>query len=265
MTVTAHRPAPHRYSAKRPAGVRNTAELERRLLFEYYETDDVRIRAELIERFLPLARDLAMRYRHLDEPLDDLVQVASIGLVKALDRFDPYRTPKFSSYAAPTILGELKRHFRDKAWSVHLPRELQEHALKVTRETEELTKELYRTPTPREVADRVGLSVESVLEAREAGVAYGKTSLDAAVGDDEGSVPLIELIGSVDSHFAVVEEREALVTSWSGLSDTEREVVRLRFVEDLTQREIGARIGYSQMHISRMLRRALERLAGSGT
>lgn len=260
MSIATRRPSPHRYTATRPAGVRNAAELERRLLFTYYETGDVRVRAELVERFLPLARDLAMRYRHLDEPLDDLIQVASMGLVKALDRFDPHRTPKFTSYAAPTILGELKRHFRDKAWAVHLPRELQERSLKVARKTEELAKELQRSPTPREVADAVGLGVESVLEAREAYAAYGKSSLDAAVGDDDGSAPLIELIGSDDRHFAVVEERETLAATWSELSDTEREVLRLRFVEDLTQREIGERVGYSQMHVSRLLRGALDRL-----
>ena len=247
--------------ARRPGSARREAERERRLLFIYFETGDVDVRAELIERFLPLARDLAQRYRHLDEPLEDLVQVASLGLMKALDRFDPYRTPKFSSYAAPTILGELKRHFRDKSWAVHLPRELQERALLVTRETEALTKELHRSPTPREVAAALGLSVESVLEAREASIAYGRTSLDAAVGDDEGSAPLIELIGRDDDHFDLVAERAEMASSWTGLSDVEREILRLRFVDDLTQREIGRRVGYSQMHVSRLLRAALARMS----
>lgn len=257
MSVATSRPLPE--SRRRPVGVR--ADVERRLLLTYYETGDVRVRADLIERFLPLARDLAKRYRHLNEPLDDLIQVASLGLMKALDRFDPNRTSKFSSYAAPTILGELKRHFRDKTWAVHLPRGLQERALLVTRENEVLTKELHRSPTPRELATALGASVESVLEAREANIAYGRTSLDAAVSDDEGSAPLIELMGSDDHHFDLVADRTSMAASWAGLNDVEREVVRLRFVEDLTQREIGRRIGYSQMHVSRLLRSALERMS----
>ena len=239
---------------------------ERRLLVRYHEDGDPAAREELCERFLPLARDLALRYTYTDEPLDDLVQVASLGLIKAIDRFEPGRGTKFTSYAAPTILGELKRHFRDKGWSLHVPRDLQERTLAVSRATEELSKVLGRSPKVREVAAHLGCSVEQVLEAQEASASYEAASLDAPAARDDGeSAALVDLLGNDDSSFELVEDREAIASTWQDLPEVERQVLQLRFVHDLTQREIGERIGYSQMHVSRLLRRALNRLEAAAT
>jgi RNA polymerase sigma-B factor len=241
-------------------------ETERRLLVRYHEEGDLAAREELCERFLPLARDLALRYTYTDEPLDDLVQVASLGLIKAIDRFEPGRGSKFTSYAAPTILGELKRHFRDKGWSVHVARDLQERTLAVSRATEELSKELGRSPKVREVAEHLGCGVEQVLEAQEASASYEAASLDAPVIRDDGeSAALVDLLGDDDSSFDLVEDRQAIASTWRDLPEVERQVLQLRFMEDLTQREIGERIGYSQMHVSRLLRRALKRLEAAAT
>jgi RNA polymerase sigma-B factor len=238
-----------------------TREAERRLLIRYHAQGDLRAREELVRRLLPLARDLALRYTHSDEPIDDLVQVANLGLVKAIDRFDPGRGTKFTSYAAPTILGELKRHFRDKGWTLHVARELQERAAAVNRETEALSKSLGRSPTPREVAAALGLSIAQVLEASEAMASYDAASLDApAAREAEESATLVDLLGSEDSGYELVERRDAIAKGWEALPEAERRVLELRFVHDLTQRQIGERIGCSQMHVSRLLRRALDRL-----
>jgi len=236
-------------------------EMERQLLLRYHLHGDLAAREELVERFLPLARDLALRYSYTDEPFDDLHQVASLGLIKAIDRFEPGRGTKFTSYAAPTILGELKRHFRDKGWSLHVPRDLQERTLAVSRETEALSKKLGRSPKVREVAEGLGCSPEEVLEAQEAAASYEAASLDApATRDDGESASLVDLLGDVDGAFDLVEERQAIASTWEALPDVERRVLELRFVSDMTQREIGEQIGYSQMHVSRLLRRALTRL-----
>ena len=236
-------------------------ETERRLLELYHREGDVDARDELVTRLLPLARDLAMRYSYTDEPVDDLIQVATLGLIKAIDRFEPGRGTRFTSYAAPTILGELKRHFRDKGWSLHVPRDLQERAMAVSRGTEVLSKELGRSPKVREVATHLGYTSEQVLEAREAAASYEAASLDAPSSreDDEGA-SLVDMLGGEDSSYELVESRDAIATTWHSLPEVERRVVELRFVHDLTQREIGDRIGYSQMHVSRLLRRALSRL-----
>jgi RNA polymerase sigma-B factor len=236
-------------------------ETERRLLVRYHDEGDLAAREELCERFLPLARDLALRYTYTDEPVDDLVQVASLGLIKAIDRFEPGRGTKFTSYAAPTILGELKRHFRDKGWSLHVPRDLQERTLAVSRATETLSKELGRSPKVREVAAHLGCSVEQVLEAHEASASYEAASLDAPTMREDGeSAALVDLLGDDDASFELVADREAIASTWRDLPAVEQRVLQLRFVDDLTQREIGERIGYSQMHVSRLLRRALNRL-----
>jgi RNA polymerase sigma-B factor len=241
-------------------------ETERRLLVRYHEHGDLAAREELCERFLPLARDLALRYTYTDEPLEDLVQVASLGLIKAIDRFEPGRGTKFTSYAAPTILGELKRHFRDKGWSLHVPRDLQERTLALSRATETLSKELGRSPKVREVAAHMGCSVEQVLEAQEAAASYEAASLDAPAARDDGeSAALVDLLGQDDSSYELVEDREAIASTWLDLPDVERQVLELRFMHDLTQREIGERIGYSQMHVSRLLRRALSRLESAAS
>jgi len=241
-------------------------ELERELLVRYHEEGDLAAREELCERFLPLARDLALRYTYTDEPFDDLLQVASLGLVKAIDRFEPGRGSKFTSYAAPTILGELKRHFRDKGWSLHVPRELQERTLAVSRATEVLSTELGRSPKVREVAEQLGCSVEQVLEAQEAAASYEAASLDAPSSREDGdSAALVDLLGTDDSAYELVEDRDAIASTWLALPEVERKVVELRFMHDLTQREIGEQIGYSQMHVSRLLRRALNRLETEAT
>jgi RNA polymerase sigma-B factor len=234
---------------------------EQRLLVRYHTDGDLDAREELVHRFMPLARDLALRYSYADEQFDDLFQVAALGLLKAIDRYEPGRGSKFTSYAAPTILGELKRHFRDKGWAVHVPRDLQERALAVSRERESLSKQLQRTPTVKELALSLGRSPEEVLEASEASGSYEAASLDAPTSreDDEGGA-LVDMIGQEDASLSLVESREAISHTWSELPQLEQEVLRLRFTEDLTQREIGERVGYSQMHVSRLLRRALNRI-----
>jgi RNA polymerase sigma-B factor len=250
-----HRPAPGIHSA-------TGAVYEERLLAEYQRTRDPRLRDELIERHLPLARRLAGRYGYSDEPFDDLLQVACVGLIKAIDRFEPGRGAKLSSFAVPTILGELKRHFRDKTWALHVPRGLQDLSLKLTRENERLAKTLGRSPTVAELSEATGLSAEEVLEGQSAGSAYGASSLDEPVeAGEEDSAPLIEMLGHDDDQLALVEDRLEMVAAWRELPPVQREVLRLRFIEDLTQREIGDRIGYSQMHVSRLLRQALTTLA----
>jgi RNA polymerase sigma-B factor len=231
-------------------------------LFAAYQQDgDPDAREALIERFLPFARKLALRYSYTDEPIDDLVQVASLGLLGAIDRFEPGRGNKFTSFAAPTILGELKRHFRDKGWTLHVPRDLQERALALSRANERLSHDLGRSPTMEELAAALQCTVEKALEASEVAHSYTPASLDAPVSrEGEESAALVELIGGEDDGFSLAESRDVISSSWRALSDLEREVVALRFAGGLTQREIGQRIGYSQMHVSRLLRRSLSKL-----
>ena len=262
MSATAHAlPAAPLIPRRKSHDRREAREDERRLLVRYHHHGDLDARERLVERFLPLARDLALRYAYTDESHDDLMQVASLGLIKAIDRFEPGRGTKFTSYAAPTILGELKRHFRDKGWSLHVPRNLQERTLAVSRETEALSKQLGRSPKVREVAAGLGCTVEQVLEAQEAAASYEAASLDApASRDDDESATLVDLLGAEDSAYHLVEDRDAIARTWKALPEVERRVLELRFMRDLTQREIGEQIGYSQMHVSRLLRRALNRL-----
>jgi RNA polymerase sigma-B factor len=233
---------------------------DRRLLEQYHRHGDRQAREALVERFLPLARQLARRYQRGSEPLDDLVQVASLGLLKAIDRFEPERPTAFSSFAVPTILGELKRHFRDRGWSVRVPRDLQEQAVRVERVAEELTRGLGRAPTPAEIAEHIGATTEQVLEAREAAGAYRAVSLDRPRDDDDESEGMADAMGIEDPGFGLAEDAATVERLMGVLSDREREVLRLRFVEDLTQSEIGARVGVSQMHVSRLIRQAVERL-----
>jgi RNA polymerase sigma-B factor len=243
-------------------GERDAArELERELLIRYHREGDLAAREQLVTRFLPFTRDLARRYSYADEPFDDLFQVASLGLLKAIDRFDPDRGSKFTSFAAPTILGELKRHFRDKGWAVHVPRDLQERTLAVSRETDALSKQLGRSPKPREVARSLKCPVEEVLEAQQAAAGYEAVSLDAPVArEDDEAASLVDLIGGDDLSYELVRDRDDIASTWDTLPEIDRQVLELRFTSNLTQREIGDRLGYSQMHISRVLRRALNRL-----
>ena len=231
------------------------------LLGRWHHGKDEIARAELIERFLPLARQLARRYHRGTEPLDDLVQVASIGLVKAVDRFDPSRGTAFSSYAVPTILGELKRHFRDTGWAVHVPRGMQERVMQVGDAVARLSRDQGRSPSTAEIAESLGLTVEQVLEAMEAAVAYDTLSLEAPrpADGDEGET-YAERIGDEDGSYELVEYGATIASTLRALPERDRLVLHLRFVEDLTQSDIAARIGVSQMHVSRLIRRALSRL-----
>ena len=234
---------------------------DRRLLERYHRHGDEAAREALVQRFLPLARQLARRYQRGSEPLDDLIQVASLGLLKAIDRFEPDRPTAFSSFAVPTILGELKRHFRDRGWSVRVPRDLQELAVRVERVGEDLTRQLGRAPTPGEIAEHVGVTTEQVLEAREAAGAYRAISLDRPRDeDDEDGGGIADSVGIDDPGFGLAEDAATVERLMGVLGEREREVLRLRFVEDLTQSEIGARVGVSQMHVSRLIRQAVERL-----
>ena len=234
---------------------------EDELLERFARTRDPVVREELARRFMPLVRRLASRYRGGREPLEDLVQVASLGLVKALDRFDPERGVAFTTYAAPTILGELRRHFRDRGWSVHVPRDLQERTAAVEKAAVDLPTKLGRAPTVAEIADRLQLTEEDVLEAMEAGGAHHAVSIDALQRmDDSEGVPMVERLGDNDPGYETVEYGAAIESVLTELSERDRTVLHLRFVEDLTQTQIAERIGVSQMHVSRILRSTLQRL-----
>ncbi len=237
---------------------------DRRLLTQYHRGGDPAARDALVERFLPLARQLARRYQRGGEPLDDLVQVASLGLLKAIDRFDPERETAFSSFAVPTILGELKRHFRDKGWSVRVPRDLQELAVKVDRVGEQMSRELGRAPTPAEIAESVGASTEQVLEAREAAGAYRAVSLDRSRDeDDEDGGGIADSVGIEDPGFSLAEDAATVQRLMRVLSDREREVLRLRFEEDLTQSEIGERVARDRVTALVVLEQQTAILAGA--
>ena len=233
---------------------------ERQLFARYRGRGDLTARDELVVQFLPLATRLAKRYRRGAEPLEDLVQVASVGLLKAIDRFDPERATAFSSFAVPTIAGELKRYFRDKGWAVRVPRDLQELALRVDRATDRLMNDLGRAPTVSEIGDELGITDEQVLEAREAAAAHRADSLDRPCSDDEDGTRVADMLGAPEPGYLQAEQAATLEAMMSVLSDREREILRLRFDEDLTQSEIGRRLGVSQMHISRLLREAVTRL-----
>jgi RNA polymerase sigma-B factor len=241
---------------------RSAARRLERLLFRRYQRDgDLQARRDLIERYLPLARTLARRYERRSASLDDLVQVASLGLVKAIDRFDPELGPSFSSYAVPTMLGELKRYFRDSGWALRLPRDMQERVLKVDATVERLFGELGRSPSPQQVADELHLSVEEVLEAFAANAAYSTTSLDTPLGsDDDERQTIAETFGETDERFELIDIRAWIGHALKALPERERLILHLRFVGDLTQTEIAQRIGISQMHVSRLLRQALEQI-----
>ena len=237
-------------------------EEELRLLRAYHSTGDPRAREVAVERFLPLARSLARRYSGGSEPLEDLEQVAFLALVRAVDGFDPTRGTAFTSYAVPSIAGAIKRHFRDHGWSVRVPRDLQELALRVDRVSEELLAETGHAPTATQIAERGGIGVEDVLEAREAFGALHSDSLDqprcAREDDDAGS--LLETLGDADLEIGRAHDRAALAAVLDTLGERDRTIIHLYYQDELTQAEIGRRLGYSQMHVSRLLRQAVERL-----
>jgi RNA polymerase sigma-B factor len=233
-----------------------------RLFVAWQVHRDEAARDALVKRFLPLARSLARRYDRSSEPFEDLFQVASLGLLKALDRFDASRGHAFASFAVPTILGELKRYFRDSGWAVHVPRGPQERALKVEQARQQLTTDRGRPPTVYELAEYVELSTEEVLEALAAGQAYDALSLDAPRPSQDGGdgVSYGEHFGGEEPGYAVAEANALLDGALRHLPERERLVLRLRFSEDLTQTEIAERIGVSQMQVSRLLRRSIEQL-----
>ncbi len=228
-------------------------------LFERYRQGDEGAKEQLVERFLPLARHLARRYLSGPER-EDVEQVAALGLLKAIERFDPQRGLAFTSFAVPTILGEVKRYFRDLGWTVRVPRSIQELVPKVEKATEALTGKLGHTPTAEEVAAYCGVSVEDVLEARGSASAHRADSLDRPVAE-EGEVSRGDLMGDVDPGFAHVEQAVDVQRLLTALPEREQRIVRLRFAHDLTQREIAEHVGLSQMHVSRLLRDALTQLA----
>jgi RNA polymerase sigma-B factor len=235
---------------------------DEQVLFHRYQLyRDQAAREELVQRFLPLARRLARRYERGPEPLEDLVQVASLGLVNAIDRFDAGRGLGFSTFAVPTILGELKRYFRDSCWSLHVPRGMQERVLEMNAAVDSLSRELGRSPTSQQLADELDVSAEDVVEIIEAGAAYSTTSLDAPARSSESEeADLIGTLGETDDRLDLVEHGAALGRALRVLPERERRILFLRFAEGLTQAEIGQRIGISQMHVSRLIRRSLERI-----
>jgi RNA polymerase sigma-B factor len=234
------------------------------LLFERWQRDGDRdARAALAERFMPLARALARRYLGTQEPIEDLMQVAYLGLIKAIDRFDAARGNHFAAYAVPTILGELRRHFRDTAWAVHVPRGSQERAMEVERAREVLSTRRGHAPTVGEIAQYLERDQEEVLDAMQVSTARGAVSLDAPRpgGGEEGELEArAESIGSDDEGYELVEERSAVAHALASLPAREQRVVRLRFEQEMTQSQIAAEVGLSQMQISRVLRHSLERM-----
>jgi RNA polymerase sigma-B factor len=232
------------------------------LFARWHRAGDREAREELVKRYLPLARKLAHRYSSSREPLDDLLQVASLGLLKAVDRFDAARGNTFSSFAVPTIVGELKRYFRDVGWSVHVPRGAQELALRVQGAEERLTTKTGRPPAVNELAEYLEMSIEEVVEALEAQAAQHATSLQLPIDDGAGgSGTLADTVGEADGGFDRVDSTTMIGAAARQLTERERQVLLLRFFEDRTQTQIAQMIGASQMQVSRILRQALDRLS----
>jgi RNA polymerase sigma-B factor len=238
---------------------------EKQLFLQYHRTGSRRDRDALIERFMPLARSLARRYRRGPEPLEDLEQVASLALLRAVEGFDPTRELAFSSYAVPSIAGALKRHYRDFGWSVRMPRDLQELALRIERFNDDAWATNGMAPTAAEIAERAGVSVEAVVEAREAHQALRADSLDQPLRstEDDAGASLLDTIGDRDTDYERAFNRVVLDSLLATLDERDQTIVRLYYREELTQSEIGERLGLSQMHISRLLRQATTQLVAA--
>lgn len=235
-----------------------TKEPSQRMVVRWYRDGEPDARDALIHHLAPLAHGLAARYRGTKENREDLEQVACLGLIKAIDRYDPERGQgQMIRYAVPMILGELRRHFRDTTWAVHAPRALQERLLKVTRATDTLAARLGRSPTVAEQAAESGYTIEEVHEADRVASAYNPTRLDAPVSDDPGAASLGESLGCIEDGYERTLRRESARLALSELTERDRQLLQLRFFEDLSQSEVAARMGISQMHVSRLLRRAL--------
>ena len=245
-----------------PVSERTGADRARaRELFEQLKTTtDPRVRDELVEMHLPLVEYLARRFRNRGEPLDDLVQVATIGLIKSVDRFDTERGVEFSTYATPTIVGEIKRHFRDKGWAIRVPRRLQELKLALTKATSDLSQRQGRAPTVAELAAYLKLSEEEILEGLESANAYSAISLDSPDGGDDDSPAVADTLGQVDDALEGVEYRESLKPLLEKLPPREKKILLLRFFGNMTQSQIATELGISQMHVSRLLARTLTQL-----
>ena len=225
------------------------------------EEDRAKYREQLVDQYIGLVEFLARRFRNRGEPLEDLVQVGTIGLLKAIDRFDLDREVEFSTYATPTVVGELKRHFRDKGWAVRVPRRLQELHLELGKVVSRLGQELGRSPTVAEIAQAADTTEEAVLEGLEIAQAYNFTSLDAPIdSDDAGSTSYAEQLGAEDEHLENLEYRASLAPEMAKLPEREQRILNLRFFKGMTQSEIAGRLGISQMHVSRLLNRTLSRL-----
>jgi RNA polymerase sigma-B factor len=234
---------------------------DRELLRRYHKEGDLSAREELIERYLALVRSLARRYAYRGEQLEDLVQIGCIGLIKAIDRFDLDRGVELTTYATPNIIGEIKRHFRDKGWSVRVPRGLQELNVKLSRIIEELTVQLGRSPTISELAEASGAGEEEVLEALESGRAYSSLSLSGGASfDDDEAVDPMEVLGSEERQYEISEDWAVIAPGLRALDDRERQILHLRFFQGLTQSQIAQHVGISQMHVSRLIRRSLEKI-----
>ena len=215
------------------------------------------LRAALIERHLPLVTFMARKFADRGEPLDDLIQVGTIGLIKAIDRFEISKGFEFSTFATPTIVGEIKRHFRDKTWAVRVPRRLQELGASVTKATTELTQKLDRSPTPKEIAKHLGITVDEVAEALESNAAYSTVSLDVT---SDTSISIGESFGALDEALEGVEYRESLKPLLAELDEREKRILQMRFFDNLSQSQIAAELGISQMHVSRILTKVLSHL-----
>ena len=263
MTISPTEVPPRRGAEARPARGPRDRRRETLLFSRYGESRDPALREQLVERYLPLARTIARRYQSQRVPTEDLVQVAAIGLMKAIDRYDPARGIAFSSYAVPTMVGEVQRHFRDHTWGVRPPRDLQERAQRVLAINRTMSAELGRPPSAREIADRLRVSLEDVVEALQACDARDSTSLDRPrVMGEEGDT-LADTLGGEDSEYDRVDQAITAELLMRHLDEREREILRLRFHEDLTQSEIGERIGCSQMHVSRLVRGAIAKLTAA--
>ncbi len=224
------------------------------------EAERASLRDELVRLHLPLVEHFARRFLNRGEPFDDLLQVGTIGLIKAVDRFDTDRGVEFSTYATPTIVGEIKRHFRDRGWAIRVPRRLQELRITITSATAELTQELGRSPTVGELAGKVGVSDEEIIEGLESANAYSTLSLDAPDSSDDSALSMIDVIGSDDEAMEHVENRETIKPLLESLDPREKHILMLRFFKGMTQSQIAAEIGISQMHVSRLLARTLAQL-----
>lgn len=257
VPVQAPAPAPHRSGAPDREAAR--ALFVRLSALPDGSPERVELRNQLVRMHIPLVEHLARRFRNRGEPLDDLTQVATIGLIKSVDRFDHERGVEFSTYATPTIVGEIKRHFRDKGWAVRVPRRLQELRLSLTTATSELSQRHGRSPTVHELAEHLGISEEDVLEGLESANAYSTLSLDVPDSDDE-SPAVADTLGATDEALEGVEYRESLKPLLAQLPPREQKILVLRFFRNMTQSQIAAEVGISQMHVSRLLARTLAQL-----